>query len=98
MADDYEAQAGIDNELTEPKSGEAASKANAPTPDEALTMNTGRKITAGLKETPLRSDARPSTTVALIRCGSRQHGQGTDQITLTPKLILAKSPSQRRKR
>jgi hypothetical protein len=77
MADNYEVQAGIENEFTEPKSADAASEANAPTQDEAPTINTGRKITAGLKETPLRSDARPSTTVALIRRGSRQHGQGT---------------------
>jgi hypothetical protein len=76
MADDYQAQASIDNELTEPKSGEVTGQANAPTQDEAPTINTGRKITAGLKQTPLRSDARPSATVALSRRGSRQHGRG----------------------
>ena len=49
MAADYEARAGIDNELTEPNSGEA----NEPTQDEAPTINLGTKITAGLKETVL---------------------------------------------
>jgi hypothetical protein len=57
MAADYEARAGIDNELTEPTSGEAneptQGEANEPTQDEAPTINIGTKITAGLKETVL---------------------------------------------
>jgi hypothetical protein len=65
MAADYEARAGIDNELTEPSSGEATSEANEPTPDdanteavepthnEAPTITPGRKIARGLKETML---------------------------------------------
>src|ERR1700722_17132448 len=49
MAADYEARAGIDNELPEPNSGEA----NEPAQDAAPTVNIGTKVTAGLKETVL---------------------------------------------
>jgi hypothetical protein len=62
MAADYEARAGIANEITEPDPVEATSEANQPTPDEAPAINTGRKIAAGLKETvlvPRRSVGRP---------------------------------------
>jgi hypothetical protein len=52
MAADYEARAGIENELTESNSGEVTSGANEPTQEEdAPTVRTGRKIAAGLKET-----------------------------------------------
>ena len=59
MAADYETRTGIDNELTEPNSGEEISnvaepssgEANELTQEEAPTINTGRKITASLKET-----------------------------------------------
>jgi hypothetical protein len=53
MAADYEARAGIDVEITESDPVEATSEANAPTQDEAPTINLGRKIAAGLKPTGL---------------------------------------------
>jgi hypothetical protein len=53
MAADYEARAGIDNELTEPNSGEVISEAVEPTRDETLKATVGRKIATGLKETVL---------------------------------------------
>jgi hypothetical protein len=51
MAADYEARAGIDNELTEPNSVEETSEVVEPTQDEAAKITLGRKITAGSKET-----------------------------------------------
>jgi hypothetical protein len=58
MAAGYEARADIDNELTDPDPVEATSQANEPTQDDAPTINTGRKITAGLKE-PVLVQRRP---------------------------------------
>jgi hypothetical protein len=46
MAADYEARAGIDNEVTEPASGEAAEPVQA----EAPPINIAAKINAGLNE------------------------------------------------
>jgi hypothetical protein len=63
MAADYDARAGIANELTEPKSGEEISDAVEPDPgdantetvesahDEASKITLGRKISTGSKET-----------------------------------------------
>jgi hypothetical protein len=65
MAADYEARAGIDDELTEPNSdkdnnamtepnsGEADTEAVEPTQDEAPKSRLGRKLATGLKETVL---------------------------------------------
>jgi hypothetical protein len=65
MAADYEARAGIANELTEPNSGEddkamtepysgdANTEAVEPTHNEARKITLGRKIATGLKETVL---------------------------------------------
>jgi len=65
MAADYEARAGIDDELTEPNSdkdnnamtepysGEANIEAVEPTHDEAPRVRLGRKLATGSKETVL---------------------------------------------
>jgi hypothetical protein len=62
MAADYEARAGVDNEVTEPNSDDATSEPNSgdantealePTHDEAPKITLGRKVTTGLKETVL---------------------------------------------
>ena len=74
MAADYEARAGIDNELTEPNSGEATSEVNEASSGEANTegveathneapkITLGRKLATGLKEivvVPRRPVGRP---------------------------------------
>jgi hypothetical protein len=53
MAADYDARAKIAPESEVSNAGEANSEANEPTQDDAPTINTGRKITVGLKETVL---------------------------------------------
>jgi hypothetical protein len=50
MAADYDARAGVANELSDPDSGEAV-VAVEPTQDEAPRIALGRKIATGLKET-----------------------------------------------
>ena len=50
MAADYEARAGIDNELTEPDAGESI-VAVEPTQHEAPKITLNKKVAAGLKET-----------------------------------------------
>jgi hypothetical protein len=62
MAADYEARAGIDNELTDPNSGEEINDVVEPTHDEMPKITLGRKIATGLKETvvvPRRPVGRP---------------------------------------
>jgi hypothetical protein len=44
--------------LTEPKQGEVIGQANEPVQDTAPTINNGRKITTGLKETVSASSGR----------------------------------------
>src|SRR5580704_15104672 len=50
MAADYEARAGIENELTDPDPGEVNSGLIEPTQDEAVKITVGRKVASGLKE------------------------------------------------
>jgi hypothetical protein len=53
MAADYEARAGVANELTEPNSGKTTNEPNESTQDEVSKIVLGSKIAAELKETVL---------------------------------------------
>jgi hypothetical protein len=53
MAADYEARAGVANEMTDPNASEAISEVVEPTQDEAPKITLSRKVATGLKETVL---------------------------------------------
>ena len=53
MAADYEARAGVANELTNPDPGEANSETVEPTQDEAPRITLSKKVAPGVKETLL---------------------------------------------
>jgi hypothetical protein len=55
MAADYEARAGVANELIDPDPdpGEASGEVVEPTPDEPPKMTLGKKVATGLNETVL---------------------------------------------
>jgi hypothetical protein len=65
MAADYEARAGVANELTESNSGETTNEPDEPTQNEAPKITLGSKTATGLKETVLvqrRPVGRPRRT------------------------------------
>jgi hypothetical protein len=53
MAADYEARAGVANELTDPDPGEATGEVVEPTHDEVSKMTLSRQVATGSKETVL---------------------------------------------